>query len=860
MARKRWLASVLAGMIVLTIAAFGLSCAGTGKSAQAVFTPTDGAPVASEPNTTVPGYWAGVVPWEPAAGVVEVTTAPQAELAPGDGKFTQAVAEIPFVAPPETGAHGTSSLAGSAGFYYAEHVSPSEVQGQTFDPASSPAFACYELALPAGAPLTIGVAWYSLPTDLDGYFIGIGDLAANKWHWYPGPDDGVLTFDPSAWGGQASSRVLVCVALRDGKLADFWQLKAGVHEVRGTGLEYEEPKQVKTISSVDVSAAGSLPSAVDLSADYLHPVRNQGSMGSCTAFACTDACLSILLNQVYGSQGWDTTDNALKPSPMWAYVRSGIAPIGSWSPVCGSSVGRYMSEAFNVLEQVGAAMEATVPYVATNNCSTTFPAQAQTEASLVKISDWYSLSGSGMADAVKLHLGMFNRPLVISMLRLEYTFMNYSSGVYQFNPNGAWVNGGHAMCIVGYDDSLQAFKVRNSWGSSWGQQGYWWCSYSSVDQMVQLGRMYVYVEELEFNQAAASHFLGVAPINIDEVEPNNYPVAANVLPAFPVAGYSGQLGGEDGADCFLFNYRAGYATDFAVVMAGSLRVQLELYTPDGVLIYSPAGSEAGNTISGQWTQDGQAILQVQWLSGQGYYTLNAGERCPPPVPAGFVASDGTQADGVALRWNAVTGAQSYKVERATEEDGPFTEIASTFGTTYNDTAAEQWRYFYYRVRASNAGGASLPSATDQGSRQAPAPGNVQATDGTMDRQVKIAWQAIPGGGAVYTVRRSLFREGPYSVLGTTTVQVYADERTDDLVPYYYTVNATKNGYAGPASAPDSGYRREMHLDPGQSNQQHAIKVQPGQGSGSLEPEGTAGLEPDRVTVEDGEHNRPPVKR
>ena len=32
--------------------------------------------------------------------------------------------------------------------------------------------------------------------------------------------------------------------------------------------------------------------------------------------------------------------------------------------------------------------------------------------------------------------------------------------------------GGHAMCVVGYDNPKKLFIVRNSWGASWGKKGY----------------------------------------------------------------------------------------------------------------------------------------------------------------------------------------------------------------------------------------------------------------------------------------------------------------------------------------------------------------------------------------------------
>ena len=37
--------------------------------------------------------------------------------------------------------------------------------------------------------------------------------------------------------------------------------------------------------------------------------------------------------------------------------------------------------------------------------------------------------------------------------------------------------GGHAICIVGYQDAKQQFTCRNSWSSSWGDQGYFYLDY-----------------------------------------------------------------------------------------------------------------------------------------------------------------------------------------------------------------------------------------------------------------------------------------------------------------------------------------------------------------------------------------------
>jgi len=38
--------------------------------------------------------------------------------------------------------------------------------------------------------------------------------------------------------------------------------------------------------------------------------------------------------------------------------------------------------------------------------------------------------------------------------------------------------GGHAVLVVGYDDAKGCYIVRNSWGASWGDQGYFYLPYA----------------------------------------------------------------------------------------------------------------------------------------------------------------------------------------------------------------------------------------------------------------------------------------------------------------------------------------------------------------------------------------------
>src|SRR5262249_38413268 len=41
--------------------------------------------------------------------------------------------------------------------------------------------------------------------------------------------------------------------------------------------------------------------------------------------------------------------------------------------------------------------------------------------------------------------------------------------------------GGHAVMAVGYDDETDKLFVRNSWGTKWGEKGYFWMPYAYLE-------------------------------------------------------------------------------------------------------------------------------------------------------------------------------------------------------------------------------------------------------------------------------------------------------------------------------------------------------------------------------------------
>lgn len=87
--------------------------------------------------------------------------------------------------------------------------------------------------------------------------------------------------------------------------------------------------------------------------------------------------------------------------------------------------------------------------------------------------------------AIKQNLAQ-GAPVVIGMM-VGGSFMQDMMGRRLYSPDRSDYSGsslgGHAMCVIGYDDYFEggAFQVMNSWGQGWGEDGLFWMRYNDFD-------------------------------------------------------------------------------------------------------------------------------------------------------------------------------------------------------------------------------------------------------------------------------------------------------------------------------------------------------------------------------------------
>lgn len=208
---------------------------------------------------------------------------------------------------------------------------------------------------------------------------------------------------------------------------------------------------------------------------YYKPVSDQLSLPSCTANAAADFWEAVLIQQLM-KRGM-TLEQAKQAVPdlsrlfLWYYGRLYMDPPRNHDV----NSGCYNRLIMEVIARFGVPSEKTWPYLLENACVRP-SITSQREAFQRRSKAFHKIMrDKNLVDNLIKALNQV--PGVTFGTGLGDEFFNYKGGV--LNPPNNTV-GRHAMVIVGYDPSKNAFKIRNSWSPAWGESGYGWLSVDYV--------------------------------------------------------------------------------------------------------------------------------------------------------------------------------------------------------------------------------------------------------------------------------------------------------------------------------------------------------------------------------------------
>lgn len=228
----------------------------------------------------------------------------------------------------------------------------------------------------------------------------------------------------------------------------------------------------------DNNAKNPLPEAVSLL--RFAPARgDQGQQGSCVAWSSAYAAQTIL---TAAATGKDPNTIVFSPSYLYNQIR-----------LSNDCQGSYIQRAMEAMKVNGGVPLSQYPYN-DQDCnrrpegSDISQGRQNTIHGFTRLTEGDNLNQISVR-AIKEHLAK-DAPVVIGMM-VGQSFMTDMMGKDLWQPQGFDQSGvgmgGHAMCVIGYDDRKYggAFEIMNSWTPRWGTNGIAWVRYSDFKQYVR---------------------------------------------------------------------------------------------------------------------------------------------------------------------------------------------------------------------------------------------------------------------------------------------------------------------------------------------------------------------------------------
>ncbi|KAF0704529.1 hypothetical protein As57867_007311, partial [Aphanomyces stellatus] len=175
------------------------------------------------------------------------------------------------------------------------------------------------------------------------------------------------------------------------------------------------------------------------------PVRDQGQCGSCWAFSAT---------------GSSEMGHCLVTGQLLVLSEQQVTSCSTNGGSQGCN-GGYENYGIDYVAQTGLCLDSAWPYTSGSSGQT---GSCNNNCAKKKLSIGNSVSVSG-EDALATVLN--TQPVSVSVEAGNSVWQNYQGGVVTQCPGA---QSDHAVIAVGYD--AQSYKVRNSWGASWGESGY----------------------------------------------------------------------------------------------------------------------------------------------------------------------------------------------------------------------------------------------------------------------------------------------------------------------------------------------------------------------------------------------------
>lgn len=524
---------------------------------------------------------------------------------------------------------------------------------------------------------------------------------------------------------------------------------------------------------------GLLPARYDArEMGYVTPVKDQDPWGSCWAFGTLSAGESNMIKKGLATTAVDLSEMHL----AYFFYQCPKDPMGL---TLGDSIrnntgnhfldtgGNNLFTMFALSKWLGPVPETLVPY----SSQMVNPAYAYQDTAHMQNARFVNSS-----DSINVKHLIMEYGAVSTSIFYHPTFQN-DNGAYLFPYSGYPTN--HIVSIVGWDDNYSrdhfqvvfrgekispsadgAWIVKNSYGTSKGDQGYIYVSYEDISVNKSDGDYLSYAFDLEQADNYDHNYQYDGSFGSGISTSMNGTSLANVYTV------QGNPGGNEQLDAVSFS-----------LFSQNVRYSIQIYKNP-----SPGNPSSGNPVFKN--------PQTGYTTYSGYYTI--------PLKSKPVFAQGDTFSVVITLSSASSSSVSYFIDQTmTVSDLQFISASAKNQSFYKSEASDGWIDLHNlgsgktaRIKAFTTNTTLPVTNVEQitGTLKRPSITSIKRT-GT--RRVKLTWKSVKQAEK-YEIYRSLKKNGTYQRIGTTAKAFFTDKKAVPGATCYYKIRARRTLNGSPA--------------------------------------------------------------
>lgn len=265
-------------------------------------------------------------------------------------------------------------------------------------------------------------------------------------------------------------------------------------EHHGTGYDADAKEGVKVSAP---KQSGQVGQKASVKAEWLPPVGNQHDVGNCFVWA---SAYGLATFNAARKSNKSPTSADLQAAPDYAYIQFEMSKKLATSTCNGGQVSAFLDW---VKSTGGIPSLAAAPNYNTKEmnkdedlaCKTYWSKYGQTVAPDSRfIVDYKAIQLTGTDGLKNLRTVIAGGSPIAYGTHLHTDFHKYNGTPSPYVGSGDFImkNGkkdGHALLIIGYDDTYGnnkgAVRIQNSWGTKWGDKGYVWMEYDTLQSLAE---------------------------------------------------------------------------------------------------------------------------------------------------------------------------------------------------------------------------------------------------------------------------------------------------------------------------------------------------------------------------------------